>query len=83
MRDKTSIQVSRELQETLASLGKKGETYEDIIRRLVNGWKPDDLGVTILGMIRPVISGIGKGSGRVTKADMESLYGQDRVKGNQ
>lgn len=69
--DKTSIQVSRELQEILSDLGKKGETYEDVIRRLVNGDKPD-----FLGMIRPVKSGIGRGSGRVTKADMEYLFGK-------
>jgi hypothetical protein len=37
MDNKTSIQISRELQKTLASFGKKGETYEDIIRRLING----------------------------------------------
>ena len=68
--DKTSIQVSRELQELLSALGKKGETYEDIIRRLMNGDKP------VLDMIIPVKSGVGKGSGRVTKADMEALFGK-------
>ncbi len=69
--NKTSIQISRELQEILSDLGKKGETYEDIIRRLVNGDSPD-----VLKMIRPVKSGIGKGSGRVTKADMQRLFGE-------
>jgi hypothetical protein len=32
---KTSIQVSKETAERLAVLGKKGDTYEDIILRLL------------------------------------------------
>jgi len=71
MGDKTSIQISRELQEILSSQGKMGETYEDVIRRLVNGDRPD-----VLKMIRPVTAGICKGYGRVTKADMETLFGK-------
>jgi len=71
--DKTTIQVSRELQKILSSLGKKGETYDEIIRRLENETK-----AYFLAMIRPVLSGIGKGSGRITKANMEYLFGKDR-----
>jgi len=80
MSNKTSIQVSRELQEILSDLGKKGETYEGIIRRLVNGdtkmANPDDMMTEFKKMIRLVKSGICKGSGRVTKADMEYLFGK-------
>ena len=73
--DHTSIQVSRVFQKFVLSMGKKGESYEDIIRRLINGDKPDDMMVELRKMIIPVISGICKGSGRVTKADMERLFG--------
>jgi len=31
----TTIQVSIDLREMLKELGKKGETYEDVIRRLI------------------------------------------------
>ncbi len=34
-RDLTTIQISKETREMLKSLGKKGETYDDIIRRLI------------------------------------------------
>ncbi|MHC1597045.1 MAG: DUF7557 family protein [Methermicoccaceae archaeon] len=33
---KTTIQISVETRDRLASLGRKGETYEDIIRRLLD-----------------------------------------------
>ena len=36
MSDKTSIQISRALKDRLDKLGNKGDTYEDIIERLVN-----------------------------------------------
>ena len=32
----TSIQVTQDLKDILDSLGKRGETYEEIIRRLIN-----------------------------------------------
>lgn len=35
MTGKTNIQVSRETREYLLKLGKKGDTYDDIIRRLL------------------------------------------------
>ncbi|MFZ0556044.1 MAG: hypothetical protein WBL68_18435 [Nitrososphaeraceae archaeon] len=35
----TTIQVSIELREMLKDLGKKGETYEDVIRRLIDEHK--------------------------------------------
>jgi len=31
----TTIQISKETREMLKELGKKGETYDDIIRRLI------------------------------------------------
>lgn len=34
-RDMTTIQISKETREMLKELGKKGETYDDIIRRLI------------------------------------------------
>ncbi|MDK2383998.1 MAG: hypothetical protein QI199_04200 [Candidatus Korarchaeota archaeon] len=34
-RDLTTIQISKETREMLKSLGRKGETYDDIIRRLI------------------------------------------------
>lgn len=34
--EKTSIQISRETKERLVKLGKKGETYDAIIRRLLD-----------------------------------------------
>ena len=34
-KDLTTIQISKELRDTLKELGKKGETYEDIIKRLI------------------------------------------------
>ena len=35
MSNKTSIQISKELKAKLDKLGNKGDTYEDIIKRLV------------------------------------------------
>ena len=35
----TTIQVSIKLREMLKDLGKKGETYEDVIRRLIDEHK--------------------------------------------
>jgi len=35
MMSKTNIQVSRETRDYLAKLGRKGDTYDDIIRRLL------------------------------------------------
>ncbi len=35
MKDKTTIQITKELKDKLDSLGKKGETYEEIITRLL------------------------------------------------
>ena len=36
MSDKTSIQVSQETKNRLTQLGLKGDTYDDIIRRLLD-----------------------------------------------
>ena len=35
MDSKTNIQVSRDTRNELAMMGKKGDTYDDIIRRLI------------------------------------------------
>ena len=35
MNGKTNIQVSRETRDYLASLGKKGESYDDILQKLI------------------------------------------------
>ena len=35
-RENTTIQVSRKLRDTIAELGKKDETFETILSRLVN-----------------------------------------------
>lgn len=35
MDGKTNIQVSRDTRNELAMMGKKGDTYDDIIRRLI------------------------------------------------
>ena len=35
MKGKTNIQVSRETRDRLAELGRKDDTYDDIIRRLI------------------------------------------------
>ncbi len=40
-KETTTIRVTKETASELAALGKKGETYEDIIRRLLEGKKPD------------------------------------------
>jgi hypothetical protein len=37
--DRTSIQVSKEFRDWLESRGKKGESYEDIIKRLLKSKK--------------------------------------------
>jgi predicted RNA-binding protein YlqC (UPF0109 family) len=34
-----SIRVSRETVEALKEIGRKGETYDAIIRRLIDAWK--------------------------------------------
>ncbi len=34
-REMTTIQISKETREMLKELGRKGETYDDIIRRLI------------------------------------------------
>ena len=34
---KTNIQVSREVRDALASLGKKGDSYDDILHRILEG----------------------------------------------
>jgi len=34
----TTIQISRVTRESLVSIGKKGETYEEIIRKLLSKW---------------------------------------------
>jgi len=39
MGEKTTIQVSKKLRDKLKELGKKGETYEEIIRRLVEHYE--------------------------------------------
>ncbi len=35
MSDKTTIQISKDLRSELEKLGQKGETYEEIIRKLI------------------------------------------------
>jgi len=37
MSDKTTIQVAKTTKELLIKLGKKGETYDDIILRIITG----------------------------------------------
>ena len=37
--DRTSIQISKEFRDWLESRGKKGESYEDIIKRLLKSKK--------------------------------------------
>jgi len=39
MEGKTTIQVSKKLRDKLKELGKKGETYEEIIWRLVEHYE--------------------------------------------
>lgn len=36
---KTMVQFSKELTETLRGLGQKGETYEEIVWRLIKGYR--------------------------------------------
>ena len=36
---RTTIQVSQECKDALAALGSKGDTYEDIIEKLIVCWK--------------------------------------------
>lgn len=36
--DKTTIQIEKDVREGLKALGKKGETYGDIIKRLIMAW---------------------------------------------
>ena len=39
MSEITTIKVKKETREQLASIGRKGETYEDIIQRLLKYYK--------------------------------------------
>ena len=39
MQGKTNIQVTREVRDKLASIGRKDDTYDDIIRRLLEKWE--------------------------------------------
>ena len=39
MGERTTIQVSKKLRDKLKELGKKGETYEDIIWKLVENYE--------------------------------------------
>jgi predicted CopG family antitoxin len=38
-KEKTTIEISKETREQLKELGKKGETYDSIIRRLIESKK--------------------------------------------
>jgi len=42
MDSKTNIQVSRDTRNELAMMGKKGDTYDDIIRMLIRHFKEDE-----------------------------------------
>lgn len=42
MDGKTNIQVSRDTRNELAMMGKKGDTYDDIIRMLIRHFKEDE-----------------------------------------
>lgn len=42
MVNKTRIQVSKELTEKLKEIGNKGDTYEDVIRKLINRYGVDE-----------------------------------------
>jgi predicted CopG family antitoxin len=39
MMETTVIKVKKETREMLKSLGRKGESYDDIIRRLIEAWR--------------------------------------------
>jgi len=39
MKDITTITIKKETREMLKELGKKGETYDEIIKRLIELWK--------------------------------------------
>ncbi len=39
MKDMTTIPIKKETRDMLKELGKKGETYDDIIRRLIDLWR--------------------------------------------
>jgi len=39
MKDITTISIKKETREMLKEIGKKGETYDEIIRRLIELWK--------------------------------------------
>ena len=39
MKDMTTIPIKKETRDMLKELGKKGETYDEIIRRLIDLWK--------------------------------------------
>ena len=38
MSETTTVKVSRETHDALTALGRKGETYDTIIRKLIRGW---------------------------------------------
>lgn len=37
--DTTTIKISKEVREKLKAIGKKGETYDAVIRRLIKEWE--------------------------------------------
>ena len=39
MKDMTTIPIKKETRDMLKEMGKKGETYDEIIRRLLEAWK--------------------------------------------
>lgn len=39
---RTTIQVSQECKDALAKLGNKGDTYEDIIRKLIENFEMNE-----------------------------------------
>jgi len=40
--EKTTIAISKETRDQLKDLGKKGETYDEILRKLINQTKKGD-----------------------------------------
>lgn len=42
MSDKTNIQVSIETRDFLNDIGRKGDTYDSVIQRLIQRWKADE-----------------------------------------
>ena len=39
MKDMTTIPIKKETRDMLKELGKKGETYDEIIKRLIDLWR--------------------------------------------